>query len=117
MMDPTWTPCQDRDAVSWLNGRLRHGTLATVPGPEPVKLTASQRRALERATRDLEALERDLEERRRRWAALVRSLGISACARELGVSRQALRERVVRIERRSPKIPPRRARTGVRGRS
>jgi DNA-binding Lrp family transcriptional regulator len=65
-----------------------------------VKLTAAQRRALERATRDMEALEAKLEDARRRWAALVRELGISACARELGTSRQALRDRVLRIERR-----------------
>jgi hypothetical protein len=66
-----------------------------------VKLTAAQRRALERATRDLDGLEARLLEAERRFAALVRELGISACARELGVTRQALRERVVRIERRA----------------
>ena len=36
---------------------------------------------------------------RRTWAAMVRALGISAVARELGVSRQAVRDRVLRIER------------------
>lgn len=68
-----------------------------------MKLTAAQRRELKRATRDLEALERQLEDARSRWAALVRDLGLSACARDLGLSRQAIRERVVRIERRAGK--------------
>jgi DNA-binding transcriptional LysR family regulator len=47
----------------------------------------------------LEAAETGLAEARRAWAAVVRALGISVVARELGVSRQAVRDRVLRIER------------------
>jgi len=78
----------------------RPGESPGVPGPPAMELSPADRRRLERAVRDLEALEARAEEARRRFAALVRELGISPCARALGVSRQALRARVVRIERR-----------------
>jgi DNA-binding phage protein len=70
-----------------------------VPGPPPVALNARDLAALQSADRRLEDAEDDLIEARRAWAAVVRRLGISAVARELGVSRQAVRDRVLRIER------------------
>jgi hypothetical protein len=66
-------------------------TLGDVPGPKPTKLSAAERRRLVAAT---ERIERSSEE----WAALVRKLGIAACARELGITPQALSARVTRIE-------------------
>ncbi len=49
--------------------------------------------------RRLLAAERRIEESRQQFAALVRRLGISACARALGVTPGALAERIHRIER------------------
>lgn len=75
------------------------GESPDVPGPPPVTLTARDRARLRSATSRLERAESDLAEARRQWAATVRGIGISVCARELGVSRQAVRDRVLRIER------------------
>ncbi|GBC86710.1 hypothetical protein HRbin12_00708 [bacterium HR12] len=71
-----------------------------MPGPRPDRLMPSERRRLHRAAAARERARARLEEAQRAFAAEVRSLGISACARELGLSRQALRQRVERIERR-----------------
>jgi hypothetical protein len=75
------------------------GDAADVPGPPPVALNARDQARLRAAGRRLEEAEADLIEARRAWAAVVRRIGISAVARELGVSRQAVRDRVLRIER------------------
>ncbi|HXF73119.1 MAG TPA: hypothetical protein VNO79_10975 [Actinomycetota bacterium] len=75
-----------------------------VPGPRPDRLMPAERRRLLRAAAALDRARRRLEAAERAFAAEVRSLGVSACARELGVSRQALRQRVVRIERRGPNV-------------
>ena len=74
-------------------------TLAEVPGIPQSKLTASSRRRLAAASRKVGTAERGLAAARRSWAVLVRELGISACARELGITPQALSERVKTIER------------------
>jgi hypothetical protein len=65
-----------------------------------VKLTPAQRRRLLQAAEALARAEERAEDARRRFAAIVRELGVSASARELGVGRQALQAKVARIERR-----------------
>lgn len=72
----------------------------TVPGPRPDRLMPAERRRLLAAAARVERARERLEEAERTFAAEVRSLGISACSRELGLSRQALRQRILRIERR-----------------
>jgi hypothetical protein len=67
-------------------------TVASVPGPPPQLLTSAQERELDRAAKGIDAAEQ-------RWAATVRRLGVSACARYLGVTPQALQSRLRRIER------------------
>lgn len=75
------------------------GDAPDVAGPPRVALSARDRARLRSAGRHLEEAEADLTEARRAWASVVRRIGISAVARELGVSRQAVRDRVLRIER------------------
>ena len=70
------------------------------PGPpnlapmpvEQEKLTAAQRRRLRKATERIDQARAD-------WARTVRELGIAACAREIGITPQALHARVKTIER------------------
>jgi hypothetical protein len=73
-------------------------TLPEVPVPQ-TKLTAAGRRRLATASHKVDSSARHLAADRRAWAALVRELGIAACARELGITPQALSDRVKTIER------------------
>jgi hypothetical protein len=74
-------------------------TLGEVPGLEQKRLTDGERRRLERALARIENAEAGVVEARAAFAALVRELGISASARAMGVTPQALSERVKTIER------------------
>jgi transcriptional regulator with GAF, ATPase, and Fis domain len=66
-------------------------TLAPMP-VEQEKLNAAQRRRLRKATERI-------DQARLEWAKTVRELGIAACAREIGITPQALHARVKTIER------------------
>ena len=66
-------------------------TLAQMP-VEQEKLTAAERRRLRKATERIDQARVD-------WARTVRELGIAACAREIGITPQALHARVKTIER------------------
>lgn len=70
-----------------------------MPGPPQQRLTAAERRRLLVVERKVERARADLELARERWAVVVRELGISAVSRELGVTVQALSQRVGAIER------------------
>ncbi|MEX1262958.1 MAG: LysR family transcriptional regulator [Actinomycetota bacterium] len=65
-----------------------------MPGPIPQTLTPAKRRRLAAAAGAIDRAERA-------WAEFVRELGISACARELGITPQALSSRLAVIERRT----------------
>lgn len=70
-----------------------HGTVGAVPLRAKV-LSEADRARLGRAQAKIEAAEGE-------WAAVVRKLGIAACARELGITPQGLLRRVQKIEARS----------------
>lgn len=63
-------------------------------------MTPRDVRRLERATERVRRAEAALDEARAAWAVTVREIGISAVARHLGVTRQAIEARLRRIERR-----------------
>ena len=77
-------------------------TVPEVPGFPQQQLSDAERNRLERSLARIEGAETVLDERRREFAALVRELGISACARALGITPQALSERIKTIERGKP---------------
>jgi DNA-binding Lrp family transcriptional regulator len=62
-----------------------------MPGPEQTTLS-------KREVRELLEAERAIAEARLNYAATVRRLGISACARALGITPSAMSERIRRIE-------------------
>ncbi len=61
--------------------------------------TARQKVLTRREARELDAAERNIREARLAWARTVRRLGIAACARELGITPQALAQRLATVER------------------
>ena len=67
--------------------------------PPRKQMTAAQRQALKRATKELERAEADLDKARQRWADLIQELPQSDAARYLGMSRQALAYRVKSFSR------------------
>jgi len=71
---------------------VRTVTLSAMPGPSQRRLTPAQARRLEAAAARI-------DRSRKEWAAVVRQLGVAPCARELGITPQALSERLKRIER------------------
>jgi hypothetical protein len=74
-------------------------TLGDMPGLPQKTLTAAESRRLDRARARIDHAELGLVTSRAEFAALVRELGISACARTMGVTPQALSERIKTIER------------------
>jgi hypothetical protein len=74
-----------------LNPTAKPSTVPGVPGPPQQRLTPREIRELRRA-------EEKIEEARRSWAHTVRRLGISAVARELGITVSSLSARVRRYE-------------------
>jgi DNA-binding Lrp family transcriptional regulator len=76
-----------------------------VPGMSKTKLDRD-------GIRRLRAAEKKIAEARLEWAATVRDLGISAVAREVDLTPQALQQRIKRIESEKgqpgvPTLPPR----------
>lgn len=71
-----------------------------MPGPPRRELTAAERQRLLRLTERMRSLDRELTKAKREWAGLVRKLGLAAVGREMGLSRQAVAERLKAIERR-----------------
>jgi DNA-binding Lrp family transcriptional regulator len=71
-----------------------------VPGVPRQELSGRDLRRLEAAERRLERARSALAEAEAAWAAVVREVGQAAVARRLGISSQALSERLRRIERR-----------------
>lgn len=69
-------------------------------GPPKVTVSAKDARGLATLQARIDRAEAQAEQARQEWAKLVRSIGVAAVARELGISRQALTERVAIIERR-----------------
>jgi len=70
-----------------------------VPGPERRTLTARDHRRLDRAEAKIRDAQQALIRARLAYARTVRAVGISATARDLGISRQALESRLQTIER------------------
>jgi hypothetical protein len=84
-------PCRHSDPCRSHRGHGHpNGQCLGVPGFPQRKLTADQRRRLAAAQK---AIEKD----ERRWAELVREFGYSAVAREIGLTPEAVRKRVLRI--------------------
>ena len=52
-----------------------------------------------REAAELRASERDIRNARLAWSRTVRRLGVAACARELGITPQALGQRLATVER------------------
>ena len=82
----------------------RGGYASSVPRPRR-DLTTAEKRHLHSLEGRMARLEAELQATRLEWAELVREAGQAAVARELGVSRQAVADRLRRIrtnrERRS----------------
>ena len=74
-------------------------TLGEMPGLTQKTLSDVERRRLDRALARIEAAELGVGATRSAFAMLVRELGISACARAMGITPQALSERIKTIER------------------
>ena len=72
----------------------------SVPGPPRRELTPAERQRLLRLTERIGRLDRELTKAKREWAGLVRRLGPAAVGREMGLTRQAVAERLKAIERR-----------------
>lgn len=72
----------------------------SVPGPPRRELTTAERQRLLRLTERIRSLDRELTKAKREWAGLVRKLGLAAVGREIGLTRQAVAERLKVIERR-----------------
>lgn len=71
-------------------------TLEVVPRPRR-DLTTTEKRHLHSLEGRMARLEAELQATRREWAELVEEAGQAAVARELGVSRQAVADRLRRI--------------------
>jgi DNA-binding transcriptional regulator LsrR (DeoR family) len=71
-----------------------------MPGVPRQTLTRAQERRLEALERRIERARAELEAAEAAWAAYVREVGQAAVARRLGITDQALSERIRRIERR-----------------
>jgi hypothetical protein len=76
-------------------GRTR-GYAECVPRPRR-DLTTTEKRHLHSLEGRIARLEAELQATRREWAELVEEAGQAAVARELGVSRQAIADRLRRI--------------------
>ena len=61
--------------------------------------TARQKVLTRREAVELRTAERQIRDARVEWARTVRQLGIAACARELGITPQALGQRLATVER------------------
>jgi len=77
--------------VSIVDRGFQSDTVQTVPGPPQRRLTESEIRRLQR-------VEARIAENQREWAVLVRKLGMSAVARELGLTPGAVLHRVKKWE-------------------
>jgi DNA-binding MarR family transcriptional regulator len=69
---------------------LNRGHAAPVPGPAQQRLTPAQ-------AKKLRAVMRRIEDGQREWALLVKAYGVSAVARELGITPQAVSARVKKL--------------------
>lgn len=67
-------------------------------GPSKDELSPADVARLRKAMEGLEQATRSLGAARRRYAKVVRALGLSAVARELGTTKQALAQRLRTIE-------------------
>ncbi len=76
-------------------------SLSAVPGVPRQALRARDVRRLEAAERRIERAREALTEAELAWAAIVREVGQAAVARRIGISPQALAERLRRIEQRA----------------
>ncbi len=77
-------------------GRTRSGYDEVVPRPRR-DLSTPEKRHLHSLVGRMTRLEAELQAMRREWAELVEEAGQAAVARELGVSRQAVADRLHRI--------------------
>jgi hypothetical protein len=68
----------------------RPRTLPRMPGPPQRRLTPTERRRLQAALAGIDKAEE-------RWARLAREYGYSVTAREMGLTTEAVRRRVLKI--------------------
>ena len=86
----------ERSVKAALGRTPRGGYAECVPRPRR-DLTTTEKRHLHSLEGRIERLEAELHATRREWAELVEEAGQAAVARELGVSRQAVADRLRRI--------------------
>jgi len=86
----------ERSVKATLGRTPRRGYAECVPRPRR-DLTTPEKRHLHSLEGRIGRLEAELQATRREWAELVEEAGQGAVARELGVSRQAIADRVRRI--------------------
>jgi hypothetical protein len=72
-----------------------------MPGVKKQELTSAQQRRLKAASDRVDRAEDQLQTARADWAELVREIGISATARFLDLTPQAVAERIKTIESRA----------------
>jgi hypothetical protein len=70
-----------------------------VPGPPERQLTARDKRRVLAAEARVRAAREALDEARREWATVVREVTPAAAARALGITRQAVADRLKAAER------------------
>jgi hypothetical protein len=66
------------------------GTLRRMPGPPQRRLTPTERKRLQAALAGIDKAEE-------RWARLAKEFGYSVTAREMGLTTEAVRRRVLKI--------------------
>ena len=86
----------ERSVKAALGRTPRRGYAECVPRPRR-DLTTIEKRHLHSLEGRISRLEVELQATRREWAELVEEAGQAAVARELGVSRQAIADRLRRI--------------------
>jgi hypothetical protein len=86
----------ERSVKDALGRTPRRGYPECVPRPRR-DLTTTEKRHLHSLEGRISRLEAELQATRREWAELVEEAGQAAVARELGVSRQAIADRLRRI--------------------
>ena len=97
MLQVAFVPQKMERSVKDALGRTpRRGYPVCVPRPR-WDLTTTEKRHLLSLEGRISRLEAELQATRREWAELVEEAGQAAVARELGVSRQAIADRLRRI--------------------
>ena len=86
----------ERSVKDALGRTSRGGYAERAPRPRR-DLTTTEKRHLHSLEGRISRLEAELQATRREWAELVEEAGQAAVARELGVSRQAIADRLRRI--------------------